>query len=86
MYVQVQCSLYEKYFGYAANAYYLMILVLHMFFFEAKWDYLLPITNLVKTEPQAGDKFSCEISFMGILFSYPRIKTNCLLKIHSDLS
>lgn len=84
MYVQVQCSLYEKYFGYAANAYYLMILVLYMFFFEAKCNYLLPIMNLaVKFEPQAGDKFSYEISFMGILFPYPRIKNNLLLKIHS---
>lgn len=58
VYVQVQCSLYKKYFGYAANAYYLMILVLHMFFFEAKCNYLLPVMNLaVKFEPQAGDIF-----------------------------
>lgn len=58
MYVQVQCSLYKKYFGYAANAYYLTILQFYMFFFEAKCNYLLPIMNLiVKFEPQAGNKF-----------------------------
>lgn len=58
MYVQVQYSLYEKYFGYAANAYYLMILQFYIFLFEAKCNYLLPIMNLaVKFEPQAGDIF-----------------------------
>lgn len=46
-----------------------------MFFFEAKCNYLLPITNLtVKFEPQAGNKFSYETIFTGIHFSYPRIK------------
>lgn len=70
VYVQVQCYLYKMYFGYAANAYYLMTLVLHYFFLsEAKCNYLLPIVTLaVKSPTQAGDTFSYRVSFMNILF------------------
>lgn len=50
-----------------------------MFFFEAKCDYLLPIINLGKFEPKAGNRFSCDI-FMGVLFPYPRIKGITCLK------
>lgn len=87
MYVQVQCSLYQKYFGYAANAYYLMILVLLMFFFEAKCNYLLPVMNLaVKFDTQAGDRFSYEIIFMSILFEELPIKDPLSIVLKVEIS
>lgn len=46
-----------------------------MFYFEAKCNYLLPIMNLtVKSESQAGKKFSYKTIFTGTDFPYPSIK------------
>ena len=76
VYVQVQCYLYKKYFGYAANAYYLMILQFYICFSLRPNEIICcqSFNLAVKFEPQTGNKFSYEIIFTGILFPYPRIK------------